>query len=173
MYMMPFCNLDGNPVERTPVQYPYNYDDYVIWMDNDLERGKDYVVWSDRLHQWDHEQYDKCCQEVFGNTGQYFGNREPKEIEKFLSVYFEREIKLTAITQCCNQASGFPYWGFFYKYVDMLPCPFCGREAVVTEVSFEDGDVWYHPECLECDCGWQANYPTVKEAIAAWNNRRV
>lgn len=110
-----FVDLNGKPIERTPLSYPYNYDEYVIWKDEIFNEEECSAVYSDRLFQWDYEKYNKCCQEVFKNQGQQFYEREPKEIEKFLGMYFEKEIKLTAITQGCNQSSGYPYWVFFYK----------------------------------------------------------
>ena len=110
-----FVDLNGKPIERTPLSYPYNYDEYVIWKDKIFNEEECSAVYSDRLFQWDYEKYNKCCQEVFKNQGQQFYEREPKEIEKFLGMYFEKEIKLTAITQGCNQSSGYPYWVFFYK----------------------------------------------------------
>lgn len=110
-----FIGLNGKPIERTPLSYPYNYDEYVIWKDENFNEEECSAVYSDRLFQWDYEKYNKCCQEVFKNQGQQFYKREPKEIEKFLGMYFEKEIKLTAITQGCNQSSGYPYWVFYYK----------------------------------------------------------
>lgn len=110
-----FVDLNGKPIERTPFSHPYNYDEYVIWKDKIFNEDKHSAVYSDRLYQWDYEKYDKCCQEVFKNKGQAFYQREPKEIEKFLKMYFEKEIKLTAVAQGCNQATGYPYWVFFYE----------------------------------------------------------
>ena len=48
-------------------------------------------------------------------------------------------------------------------------CPVCGGDATVVEVEFDDGDVWFHPECSCCKMGWQENFPTIKEAVEAWN----
>lgn len=48
-----------------------------------------------------------------GDRGQYFNNRKPEEIEKFLSQYLTNRIKLTAIMEGCNVSNGFPYWIFF------------------------------------------------------------
>lgn len=110
-----FVDLNGKPIERTPLSYPYNYDEYVIWKDENFNEEECSAVYSDRLFQWDYEKYNKCCQEVFKNQGQQFYEREPKEIEKFLGMYFEREVKLTAVIQGCNQSSGYPYWVFFYE----------------------------------------------------------
>ena len=111
-------DLNGNIVKRTPFTHPYNYDEFVVWKKegaNDIER--DSAVYSDRLWEWDHEKYNKFCQEVFGDKGQQFNSRNPDGIEKFLSLYFEKEVMLTAIVQGCNQSSGFPYWIFFYREI--------------------------------------------------------
>ena len=42
------------------------------------------TVYSDRLYQWDYEKYNKLCEKHFGDKGQYFSNRNPKNIENFL-----------------------------------------------------------------------------------------
>lgn len=109
-----FVDIDGNPVERDKYQYPYSYDPYLVWI-KDFEKGKNHVVYSDRLWQWDSDKYDRCCDEVWGNKGQYFDNRKPDEIERFLSLYFGEKIKLTAIMQGCNVSNGYPYWIFYYE----------------------------------------------------------
>ena len=110
-----FVDLDGNEIKRNPFTHPYSYDEYVIWKDENFNKEKYSAVYSDRLYQYDYEKYNKCCQEVFENQGQRFDRRDPKEIEKFLSMYFDERIKLTAIMQGCNQSSGFPYWVFLYE----------------------------------------------------------
>ena len=89
----------------------------VVWIDATFDRTKCIAVYSDRLYEWDYNKYNRCCREVFGNEGQYFHNRRREDIEKFLSLYFERGITLTAIIQGCNQGNGYPYWVFFYKDV--------------------------------------------------------
>jgi Lar family restriction alleviation protein len=57
------------------------------------------------------------------------------------------------------------------KMAELLPCPFCGGEAVVIAQDFDDGDVWYRPECTKCKCGWRENVETIDEAIEKWNAR--
>jgi hypothetical protein len=109
-----YHDLDGNPVEKTRDKYPYSYDPYVTYQCN-YKKGENHVVYSDRLWQWDYNKYDKCCMEVWGNRGQYFSNRSVKDIEKFLSLYFEKEVSLTALMEGCNVSNGYPYWIFFYK----------------------------------------------------------
>lgn len=112
--MYSFVDLDGNPVKETPRSSPYRYDSFVVWKDRDFDKKKCDAVYSDRLFQWDNEKYNKCHKEVFNDEGQYFYQTDPKKIEKFLSLYFEEEIKLTAIMEGCNVANGFPCWTFFF-----------------------------------------------------------
>ena len=107
-----YVDLDGKPIERTPITHPYNFDDYVEWKSG-FTKG-DSAVYSDRLYQWDSKKYDECYNEIFKKSGQYFNSNNPSGIEKFLSMYFGKEITLTAILRGCNQASGFPYWVFYY-----------------------------------------------------------
>lgn len=113
-----YVDMDNRPISRTPQTNPYNYDEFVQWKKNKEMRKSDVenksVVYSDRLWQWDSGKYDKCCQEVFGDTGQYFSRRKPEDIERFLSLYFGDEIELLAILEGCNQGNGYPYWIFFY-----------------------------------------------------------
>jgi Lar family restriction alleviation protein len=54
---------------------------------------------------------------------------------------------------------------------ELESCPFCGSEAILINVKFDDGDIYYRPECSKCKCGWQENYETEDEAIDAWNVR--
>ena len=51
------------------------------------------------------------------------------------------------------------------------PCPSCGAESTIIHVEFDDGDVWYRPECSQCNVGWKEQYPTVREAVEAWNQQ--
>lgn len=113
-----YVDLNGNPVKRTPIGYPYSYDDFVIWKHEDFNNEGRHSVYSDRMMSWDCGKFNRCCQEVFGNTGQFFNDlneRPPKDIEKFLCMYLEKEVKLTAIIQGCNRSNGYPYWVFIYE----------------------------------------------------------
>jgi hypothetical protein len=111
---MRYLGLDGRSVDRISDKFPYSYDEFVRFKRG--YKSNDEVVYSDRLHQWDSEKYDKCCLEVFGNTGQYFSNRKIDDIQKFLRMYFDDEsLIITAVTQACNVSNGYPYWGFYYR----------------------------------------------------------
>lgn len=110
-----FVDIRGRRVERTPYSHPYNYDEFVQWKSSDFNSHKDSGVYSDRLMQWDLKKYEKCCKEAFGNSGHGFHSRQPKNIEKFLTLYLEEEVVLTAIIQGCYWTNGFPYWAFYYR----------------------------------------------------------
>jgi len=63
--------------------------------------------------------------------------------------------------------------GITSEYNDKLKmCPFCGGEAYLTHVEFNDRDVWYNPQCSVCPGGWNESYETKEEAIEAWNRGR-
>jgi hypothetical protein len=65
-------------------------------------------------------------------------------------------------------------FGHTSEYNDNLkPCPFCGEEAWLNHVEFNDGDIWYNPSCSKCNGGWNENYSTKDEAINAWNNAQI
>jgi len=101
-YIIPYyADLKGNTVKKTPITNPYDFDDYVEWKGN--YRQFDPAVYSDRLYQWDTAKYQR------------FDSKNVSGIRKFLSMYFYKEIELTAIMQGCNHISGFPYWIFFYR----------------------------------------------------------
>lgn len=109
-----FKNINGEVVKRTIFYYPYSYDAFVIYK-NGYNKKKDSVIYSDRLIQMNYELYDSCCMQVFNNTGHAFDGRKPEDIERFLSLYLGRNIKLTGIEQACNVSNGYPYWIFYYR----------------------------------------------------------
>ena len=109
-----YTDINGNPVHRTKETYPYAYDPYVVWKD-DYNENTDGATYSDRLWQQNPNKFDECRQKVWNDKGQIFSYRDSIGIEKFLSLYFEREVKLTAIIEGCNSSNGYPYWVFFYR----------------------------------------------------------
>lgn len=109
-----YVDLDGNPVKRTKEDYRYSYDFFVVWR-QDYNQNTSDTVYSDRLWQWDSKKYNTCCMEVWGNKGQSFHGRKPKEIESFLNKYFGRKVKLTAIMEGCNVSNGYPIWSFHFE----------------------------------------------------------
>ena len=112
-----YVDENGEPIERTPLTHPYNYESFVTWQKKGTSK-KDLngAVYSDRLYQWDAKKHNELCQKHFGNEGQYWNEREPEKIEAFLRDYWEKpETELLMIMQGCNQSSGYPLWIFFYR----------------------------------------------------------
>lgn len=109
-----FCDINGTPVKHTPFTDPYSYDSYVIWKSPDFEEA-DCCVYHDRMMSWNWDKFAEACHRVWGNGGQMFHNRHPKDIEKFLSLYFDKDVELTLVMQGCNVSNGYPYWVFGYK----------------------------------------------------------
>ena len=115
-YYHTYTDLNGEPVKRTREEYPYNYDSFLVWK-GDYDETKSSAVDSDRLRSWDSEKYDKFSMEVWNSKRSYFDEREPEEVERFLSLYFGMAIKLTAIVENCNASNGYPYWYFYYEEI--------------------------------------------------------
>lgn len=60
---------------------------------------------------------------------------------------------------------------------ELLPCPFCGGEAQVS--NYETESLWSRDQatytkvsCDECDIAFQTEPGHETQAIAAWNRRR-
>jgi len=102
----------GCVVERSKEDYPYSYDGFVVWGNNKNANG---TVYSDRLFQFDHKKHDDLCMKHFGNKGQYWDKREPKEIQVFLRDFFNSpDLVLSMIMEYCNWSTGYPCWRFDY-----------------------------------------------------------
>lgn len=70
------------------------------------------TVYSDRMFGWDANKFNECCERVFGNTGQYFFERKKEDIDRFLSLYFGKEVKTFLIASVENRSNGYPTWRF-------------------------------------------------------------
>ena len=110
-----YFNIKGEPIRQTPITHPYSFDTYCVYRDIeffDMKPQDMSVAHSDRLDQWDRDKFDHACKLVGGiNSFDY----NPEIAQKFLSVYFDKEIKLLAIEKACNVGNGYPYWIFYYK----------------------------------------------------------
>lgn len=111
-----FEDLDGNPIERTPYSHPYSYDAYVLYKSPDYDKT-DRWVYSDRMRQWDRDKLQDAMRTVWPDQAgsQSFSGKNPADINRFLNLYFGKEVRLTAIMEGCNVSSGYPYWIFVYR----------------------------------------------------------
>lgn len=111
-----YLDLSGRPVERTPWSHPYSYSEYVIYKSKRFKQT-DHMVYHDRLLQWNNIAFSKAVREVWPDEphSQMFGGKNPADINRFLNLYFGKDVELTAVLQGCNIGNGFPYWVFAYK----------------------------------------------------------
>jgi len=110
-----YVDLYGNPVSRNRLEYRYSYEPYVTHRMGNNDQIT-YSAYSDRLMQWDMTKFNKCCREVWNNEGQYFDNRTPMSIERFLQLYYDApKLKLIVIMEGCNVSNGYPYWIFHFN----------------------------------------------------------
>jgi hypothetical protein len=106
-----FAGKFGMMSSLDKIEHPYTYKPFLMWGNKDKDAR--YITdYSDRLYQQDWKKYNKCCQEVFGNQGQYFDERDPKLTEKFLCLFYEKQVKLCWIEEHCNVSNGYPLWLF-------------------------------------------------------------
>ncbi len=111
-----YVGLDGRPVEHPPYDYPYSYDAYVTYKHKSF-RPTDHMDYSDRLWEFDPPKFRAAAAQVWPDTphSQMFRDRKPADVERFLSLYFGKPVKLTAVLQGCNRGNGNPYWVFAYR----------------------------------------------------------
>lgn len=107
-------NIHGEPVQRTPKEYPNSYDHYCIYKSVDFNETTD-TVYSDRMWQWNPEKFDACHVRVWDDLGQRFDCRKPELVEQFLQAYYGISLDLTGIEAGCNFSNGNPYWVFYFK----------------------------------------------------------
>jgi hypothetical protein len=103
-----------NPVKRTKQTHPYTYDGFIVWRGGKNEEANG-TIYSDRLYLWNFKKHDELCKKHFGDEKQYWSQRDPKLIEKFLQDWCENpKLRLIFVMEYCNQSSGYPVWRFDY-----------------------------------------------------------
>lgn len=115
-------DFESNVIARPQHDHPYSFSEHCTWAI--LGKKREAIekldtlsgVYSDRLFQADALAYNMACRSVWGNEGQCFDSRRPKDIEKMLQiVYAKPNLKLYRIVKSCNVSNGYPIWYFgFY-----------------------------------------------------------
>lgn len=104
----------GQLVKRSKCEYPYSYDGFVTWRGGENKEANG-TIYSDRLLQWDYKKYNELSKKHFGNEGQIFYDRQPKQIEAFLRDWTgDENLRLILVMEYCNVSSGYPLWRFDY-----------------------------------------------------------
>lgn len=125
--MSAYNNYTGKPAYRwvnphqtnyTPQERPYGYSAYYL-IGDDKTRERCSVVYSDRLYQWDHDKAQRVRDKTNDKFGiDRYGNWRKWNLETasyYLSLYWEKPIKVTAIAEECHLGNGFPLWIIWYK----------------------------------------------------------
>lgn len=110
-----YFDLNGNIVEKTPETHPYSYDPFVIYKSPDFDNSYITCADSDRMLLWSPDKFQTAYKEIWGTDSQSFNGKKPEDINRFLNLYFEKDVKLEAVVQNCNLSTGFPYWTFFTR----------------------------------------------------------
>jgi hypothetical protein len=117
-------DFENNVIERTEYDHPYSFSTRCTWAilgekRKEIEKLDTLSgVYSDRLFQADALAYNMACRSVWGNEGQYFDSRRPKDVEKMLQlIYSNSKLKLYRILKTCNVGNGYPVW-YFHFYTE-------------------------------------------------------
>lgn len=71
------------------------------------------TLYADRMSQWDHEKYEKCSNSAFGKLKTRFLGVKAIDLEKFISEYLGKRIRL--IAAYTNKGyDGYDYFRFDY-----------------------------------------------------------
>lgn len=114
MYFSSHVDEHGKNIERTRDKFPYSYDGYVIWRGGENTEVNE-TIYSDRLLQEDHQKTRELMKKHFGSESDYYSHQSVNKIEKFLSEWMGKKVKLIFIMEYCNKTSGYPYWRFDIK----------------------------------------------------------
>ena len=88
------------------------------------------AVYSDRLFEWDSCKYERYCNKVFGKVIKNFDKKHYKDIETFLSNYFNKKIKLLIIMKGCNVSTGIPFYVFYYQDYSKIEIIYNGNDEL-------------------------------------------
>lgn len=107
-----YFEVDG---AKTKASHPYNYDPIMQFLADEHETLEGSTVYTDRLMQFDYEKANRLMQKHFGDTGHYWDKRAPEAIEAFMRDWNDDpELKLIAVIEYCNHATGYPTWRLDY-----------------------------------------------------------
>lgn len=101
---------------RSQFKHPYSYSPIIIWA-NKLDATAKVAISRELYRGKNYGRAEKMCQRYFGDQGQYFNNRDPVLIQKWLAAMLKKRIELHMIVEFCNEQNGYPYWEFHYSYL--------------------------------------------------------
>lgn len=122
-------DAEGNKITRTRESNPYNFQDFVRWVNpkylgqtnpNTITPPEDQMLdaaYSDRLHSWDQSRFDAAFAKHLPLGSGGFRNGRPNAIQDFLRTYYDdTKLTLVKIIDCCNQATGYEIYCFSFLF---------------------------------------------------------
>ncbi|MDU8351011.1 hypothetical protein RYA05_03770 [Pseudomonas syringae pv. actinidiae] len=120
---------EGNVIKRTRRDHPYNFDDFVSWV-NPKYHGKTnpctikpegdkqlHTAYTDRMSGWDREKYSRCAEKHFTRDNGGIRHGGGAVATAFLAEYFgDPELELVKIVECCDHSSGYEIWRYDFIY---------------------------------------------------------
>lgn len=119
-YKNDYIDLDGNPVSRIPNIYPTCYSEFVVHKSADFKKS-DMAASCVSLFKSNQKAFKAAAREVFNckaEKGLFYG-KTFEDMQRFIDVYSNGRMKLTAVTQACNANDGSPYWVLYYSLNDI------------------------------------------------------
>lgn len=116
-----YLDQNGQCYDRNT--HPYDFSEVIHWMINREKgnmrtprpKGMTGAEYSDRLSQRDWNRYNQAVR----STGEGRLEHRPREkVSEFLSIYFGRATEALGLVEGCNASSGYPYYIFYFKFLD-------------------------------------------------------
>ena len=107
---------------RSQHDYPYAFDTFYLWKDESHDQATDSSVDSDRMFMEAHSNFIRARRKVDEDKpqSQHFSDFTPDKTSEFLTLFYRREIKATALAKGCNQSTGHPIYTFFYREKELV-----------------------------------------------------
>lgn len=104
--------VDPHRENRRKEDWPYSYSDHYLW---GVGAKGDHAVYSDRLHQWSAENWERAWKAIGQKRFDQFSR---DDADKFMSAYLDKPAKVSALAEGCNVSSGYPYWIIWYSEIE-------------------------------------------------------
>jgi hypothetical protein len=126
-------DYEGNLVERTKQEHPYNFSDFVRWAKYRNRKASDFKLeegqslqnsYSDCMSRWDSDHFNKCFAEHLPIGSGGFRHGSPGNIEKFMRAFQRDEkLELLRIVDSCDCAGGWEIFRFDFIYNAQTEAP--------------------------------------------------
>ena len=104
--------------KKTPLDYPYSYDPFVIFDSGESRVGTN-TVYTDMLLQQNHSKCNDLMEKHFGNSKQNWRDRSKEDIESFMRDWCNNpNLRVIRLKEYCNSSNGYPYWRIDYASND-------------------------------------------------------